>query len=325
MLLAAAMALSGCGTAGNSDDKPQTGTDGELLHAVVGYWGGTCESPIFVAYENGLFKEAGLDVELLKITGDVAILMANNELDAFELTPDKFKPMEQGLELMIIDSLHKGCIQGATTKESGIKTVADLEGKRVGAAIGSIPQIQIASEMVKMGKDPKKVTWLSYPNPQLEQAMDQGEIDAFAAYDPFTEIAVQNGKVKFFSNTFDEGLKDYLCCFIGMNKKTLDANPEIGKRMSQAFKKACEYLEAHPEDAAEMVMDKGYVAGDAALNAKLITDYTWIAGDKKTVDDSFREIWHQLARGGALENAPADLDAYIDELYPKMVSFMGEE
>lgn len=332
LLLAAALVLTGCGTGGNAapanttpaDGTPQGGENGGLIPAVVGYWGGTCESPIFVAYEQGFFEEAGLDVELLKITGDVAILMANDELDAFELTPDKFKPMEQGLELVITDSLHIGCIQGAASVESGIKTVADLEGKRVAAVVGSIPQIQISSEMVKAGKDPSKVTWLTYPNAQMELALDQGEIDAFAAYDPFPEMAVQNGKTKFFSNTFDEGLKDYLCCFVGMNAKTLQKNPEIGKRMSAAFKKACEYLEAHPEEAGKMAMEKGYIAGDAALNAQLITDYTWIAGDEDILKKSFVEIWHQIARAGAMEGAPADLDAYIDSLYNKMVDYMGE-
>ena len=271
-MLTFTLILAGCGTTATSDrnTENQGSGDNDLLHAVVGYWGGTCESPIFVAYEKGYFKEVGLDVELLKINGDVAVLMANNQLDAFELTPDKFKPMEQGLELKIIDSLHKGCIQGAASTASGIKSVADLEGKTVAAAVGGIAQIQISSQMVKLGLDPNKVNWVSYPNAQMEQALNQGEIDAFAAYDPYPEMAVQNGKVRFYSNTFDEGLKDYLCCFIGMNQKTLEANPEIAKRMSKAFKKACEYLAGNPPEAAQMEMEKGYIAGEATLNAQLI-------------------------------------------------------
>ncbi len=158
----------------------------------------------------------------------------------------------------------------------------------------------------------------------MNNILDQGEIDAFAAYDPWAEIAVQNGKTKFFSNTFDEGLKDYLCCFVGMNAKTLERNPEIGKRMSAAFKKACEYLEEYPEEAAKLAMDKGYIAGDAALNAQLIKDYTWIAGDEEILKSSFVEIWNQIARAGAMEDAPGDLDAYIEGLYEKMVDYMGE-
>jgi NitT/TauT family transport system substrate-binding protein len=323
------LALSGCtGSPAQQPPSQPAGTPAdigtELLKATVGYWGGTCESPIFVAYEQGFFKEAGLDVELLLITGDTAVLMAGGELDAFELTPDQFKPMEQGVELKIIDSLHKGCIQGATTVDSGIKTVADLEGKRVAAAVGSIPQIQISSQMVLLGKDPTKVEWLDYPLPQMEEALDRGEVDAFAAYDPWTEIAVQNGKVKFFSNTHDEGLKDTLCCFIGMSQRTLDANPEIARRMSQAFSLACDYLNANPAAAAAMEMEKGYIAGDEALNAQLIEDYTWVAGDRQVLEDSVREIWHQIYRAGAMPDAPEDIEGYIEELSTRMVAYYGE-
>ena len=326
-----ALILTGCSSSLPSPlpaQLPSQGTtDGDqpdLIPATVGYWGGTCESPIFVAYENGYFRDAGLDVTLLRITVDVALLIANNELDVYELTPDQFKPIEQGLEVKIIDSLHVGCIQGAASADSGIKSPADLEGKRVGAEVGGIAQILIASQMVLAGKDPTKVQWRSYPLDQMEYALDQGEIDAFGAYDPWAEIAVQNGKVKFFSNTFDEGLNDVLCCFVGMSKKSLDANPDLGRRMSKAFKQACEYLQGHPEEAAEMIMDKGYIAGDARLNAKLIGDYTWIAGDKRILDASFTEIWRQVARAGALDKDPEDLDSYIQELYGQMVSYMGE-
>jgi NitT/TauT family transport system substrate-binding protein len=324
-LICICLTLAACGGDASPPAQEPTGTEeGDLLKATVGYWGGTCESPIFVAYENGFFEDCGLDVDLLLITGETAVLMANGELDAFELTPDTFKPMEQGLELKIIDSLHKGCIQGATTIDSGIKSVADLEGKRVGAAIGSIWQIQIASQMVLAGKDPNKVEWITYPLNQVEEALDRGEIDAFAAYDPWTEIAVANGKVKFFSNTFDEGLKDNLCCFVGMSQRTLEANPEIARRMSKAFAMACDYLNENPAEAAAMAMEKGYIGGTEEMNAKLIADYTWVAGDRQLLEDSVREIWRQIYRAGAMPDAPDDVEAYIEELSQKIVSYHGD-
>ena len=191
--------LSGCGQVTSVGDgaKEGKGSAKPDNHVVLGYWGGTCEAPIYIGIEKGYFKEAGLEPEALLITSDVTALMANDELDCFELTPDKFKPMEQGLELAIIDSLHKGCIQGAASPESGIKTVEDLEGKKVAAAMGSIPQIQIASQMVLAGKDPSKVEWLTYPSAQMEAAMNAGEVDAFAQYDPWADIAVSNGATKF--------------------------------------------------------------------------------------------------------------------------------
>jgi NitT/TauT family transport system substrate-binding protein len=325
----AGLSLAGCSQPTAETPTPGVGQDGsDLIPVTIGYWGGTCESPIFIGFEKGFFEEAGIQPNMLQITSDVSPLMANDELDCFELTPDKFKPIEQGLEVKIIDSLHIGCIGGAASVESGIKTVADLEGKKVAAPIGSIQQIQIASQMVLAGKDPSKVEWVTYPNPEMELALDNGEIDAFAAYDPFPSMAWANGKVRFYSNTFDEGLKEYLCCFVGLSDRALarENGTEIAKRLSAAFKKSCQFLQDNPEEAAQIVQDAGYIAGDAALNAQCIKDYTWVAGDKELLDSSVNEIWMQVYRAGAMEDAPQDpdeLSAYIDTLRDRMVAYYG--
>ncbi len=332
---AAALAgpLAACGSS-TTQAGSNSSSNSKSNKVVLGYWGGTCEAPIYIGYEKGFFKEAGLEPELLLITSDVTALMANDQLDAFELTPDKFKPMEQGLELAIIDSLHIGCIQGAASVASGIKTVADLEGKKVAAPVGSIPQIQISSQMVLAGKDPNKVTWLTYPSAQMEKAMNAGEVDAFAQYDPWADIAVKNGATKFFSNTFDAGLKDYLCCFVGMSTKALNARPNIGPLLSQGFAKAAEFLEDNPEEATDIIINAGYVPvsteGGFTRDIMLqeIKAYPWISGNKEVLDKSFHEIWMQIYRAGAMEDAPSDpaaLTKYIDEtLYNKMVKYQGK-
>lgn len=331
MSLALCGMLAGCGS-GASSSGSASGDDANKV--VLGYWGGTCEAPIFIGYEKGFFQEEGLDPEMLLITSDVAPLMANDELDCFELTPDKFKPMEQGLEVKIADSLHIGCIEGAANPASGITSVEDLEGKTVAAEVGSVAQIQIASQMILAGKDPSKVEWVTYPIDQMEAAMWVGEVDAFADYDPWTDIAVGNGAVKFYSNTFDEGLKDYLCCFVGVSSKTLEENPKLGPKLSRAFKKANEYISAHPEECADIIVNQGYVPvnTDAGFTKDIMVDeikaYTWISGDKELLDESFYQIWMQINRAGAMEDAPSDEAELIDyinnTLYNRMVAYQGE-
>lgn len=324
MLVGSLMILSGCG---GSEEDQTAAESGDSIPCKIGYWGGTCEAPIYIAKEKGYFEECGISPELFVITEDTTTLMAKGQLDCYELTPDQFMPIKNGMEVKIIDSLHTGCIQGAATKESGIKSVKDLEGKKVGITNqGEITQIQVASEMVKAGKDPDKVEWVNYPNPQKQQAMEQGEIDAFVSYDPFAEMAVQDGHVKFFSNTFDDGLKEVLCCFIGANEAALEEHPELAGRLSKAFKMACEYLEEDPQGAAELIMEKEYITGDAALNAQLLDDYTWIAGDKDILYSSAKEIWHQIYRAGALEEEVSEdeLDGWIDNMVNEMVVYDGE-
>ena len=70
--------LSGCGQVTSAGDgaKEGKGSAKPDNHVVLGYWGGTCEAPIYIGIEKGYFKEAGLEPEALLITSDVTALMA---------------------------------------------------------------------------------------------------------------------------------------------------------------------------------------------------------------------------------------------------------
>lgn len=338
---AMAMGLAGCNSSSSSSSSSSSdsskssssSSSSTTSKAILGYWGGTCEMPIYVGYEKGFFKDAGLDIEIMKITEDVAPLMANGTLDCFELTPDKFKPMEQGLECVIIDSLHYGCQQGVSSAASGIKSATDLEGKNVAAEVGSIAQIMLSGLMVDGGKDPNKVNWVSYKNAQMDGALASGEIDAFAAYDPWPDISLDKDstRTRFWSWTFDDGIKDILCCFVGLSSKKLSEDPEVGKKLCEGFKKSADWIRSNVSDACSIAIDKGYVPINTdsgftrEMMEKEVEAYRFISGDKNEIDKSFKYIWESINKAGAMENAPADVDSYImGDLYSKMVNYQGE-
>lgn len=239
----------------------------------------------------------------MKITGDTTSLVATNKIDAVMLTPSLFKAMEQGLNIKITDGIHTGCIQGAAPKNSGIKSPADLKGKTVGVeSMGGIPMIEISSQMIKAGLDPTKdVKWVVYPAPQLSVAMEKGDIDCFATWDPYAEIAVEKGAVKFFSNTFDEDLKDKLCCFVGINGKTISDRPEVAKKITEAFSLAGKYISENPSEAAKIAIDKKYTAGDVKITSKLLGDYQWISGETERSKQSVQDLYGMLKENGVLD------------------------
>ena len=119
-----------------------------------------------------------------------------------------------------------------------------------------------------------------------------------------------------------------------MSTKTLNARPEIGPMLSEGFAKAAEFLTNNPEEAADIIVKGGYVPvnTDAGFTREIMLEeikaYTWSSGDRKLIDDSFHEIWMQINRAGAMEDAPTDpeeLNRYIDEtLYNKMVKYQGK-
>ncbi len=322
--------LAGCNN--NSNSNSSSDSSGETDKVILGYWGGTCELPIYVGYEKGFFTEAGLEPEIVKITEDVAPLMANGTLDCFELTPDKFKPMEQGLQCVIIDSLHYGCQQGVASAASGISTASDLEGKKVAAEVGSIAQIMLSGLMVDAGKDPNKVEWVSYKNAQMDGALASGEIDAFAAYDPWPDISLDKDSTRkrFWSWTFDDEIKDILCCFVGLSTRKMEDSPNVAKKLCDGFKKSADWIRSNVSDACTLAIEGGYVPvnTDAGFTREMmekeVEAYRFISGDKNEVDKSFKYIWESIHKAGAMDSSPVDLDGYITgELYEKMVKFQG--
>src|SRR5262249_30969766 len=121
-----ALLVTGC-----SSSNP---TPGGLTKLTVAYLGLTCEAPIFVALEQGFYKEEGLDVELVKTDWDglreglgIGNFDANHTLIMYLL-----KPIEQGVDIKITGGIHTGCLRLQVGADSKIKTVADLKGKTIG-------------------------------------------------------------------------------------------------------------------------------------------------------------------------------------------------
>ncbi len=280
-LLAAAFLAAGCG-----GDKAAAPKGKELRPVRVGYYGGTCEAPIYAAYENGIFKKHGLNVELVKITAATTKEnIATGKVDAIMASPGSFKSIEQGLNIKLTAGIHTGCIQAVAPVDSPVKSVADLKGKTVGVEnIGGPPMIYLSMELLKLGLDPKKdVTWRAYPGPQLIQALEKKEIDAFGTWDPFPQIVANEGKARiFFSNTHTQPYADQLCCYVGINGKVVSDEPEIARLLTQSFAEATAWVGAHPKEAAQIGVDKKYTGGSLELNSQLLASYKWISDPEKS-------------------------------------------
>ena len=163
----------------------------------IGYYGGTCEAAIYAAYEKGIFKAKGLNVELVKLNNDtLKENLATGKVDALQVSPGLFKPIEQGLDIKLTNGVHTGCIQGVAPTNSNIHSLKDLKGKVIGVdAIGGVPMTLLSVELGKLGIKPDKdVQWKAFPSPQLPQVLEKGETDAFATWDPFGQLSIDSGK-----------------------------------------------------------------------------------------------------------------------------------
>ena len=348
-LSAAALATVGCSSNSSSSTSSSStsSSSSELLPAKIGYWGGTCEAEIMIAEAKGYYKECGIDAQVFKITSGTSELIANNDIDFFEATPNFLPSIYQGLKIKLIDNVHTGCIQGVATKESGITSYKDLEGKKIGMfSEGDMAQLFIQALMKKDGLDYSKTQWTAYSDggaAMAFKALGSGELDGLTWFDPYGEIGELAGYTKFFNNAKEEAYKDYTCCFLAATQNIIDKSPDTCKKVCQAMKKAADFIKSNPAEAAKVIQDSGYVSDSATIltnfgisdtsqdiHERLLKSYTWCNGDKTMFNKSATKNWDILYYGtDVMTDAPAagpgssEYDEYVKKLVEKGYEYFG--
>ena len=314
-LAVSVVALAGC----QQQPAKKTYSEDEFVTVRVGNWGGTCETPLYVAYEQGFFEEHGIHADVQKITSGSAAFLAEGGYCIFEATPNFIPMMVNGLDIKFISAAHTGCLQAVGGPKSNIQSIADLEGKKVGlfSAAGDPGEVFLKAAMTDAGLDYNKTEWIVEGNiGTILKDLNDGKIDAFAYFDPYPEIAAEYfGCNVFFSISTDEPYKDMTCCFFAANKDVYE-DADVSARIATALQEACEWIEKDKAATAELIQDKGYVAESAALVAnfgvdtsagdiadiheKLLNDYTFGDNGKDAFDKSIQDQIGIIEKAGMM-------------------------
>jgi NitT/TauT family transport system substrate-binding protein len=272
--------LGFCALLVGSCNKKST-TDVETKKIRVGYIGLTCEASIFMAFENGFFKEEGLDAELVKCDWkNYKDTLASGGYDITQhLVMYFLKPIEQGLDVKFTGGIHRGCLRIQAAAKSDIQSIQDLRGKRIGVpGMGTPPFIFANRVLASNGIDPgKEISWRVFPAGELGLAVDKGEVDAVANAEPIGSLLVSSGKVRNIADQAkDAPYADEYCCEVIVNGTFLAANPKATAAATRALLKGAKWVESNPVAAAQISVDKKYIASNPELNAMAISHLRYI-------------------------------------------------
>ena len=308
--------VDGTGAASDATGAAVDYKYGKLQIQALG--GGACGAPSYIAYELGFFKEEGLDVEL--VSGTLDDLKAGLASGAFTVANGDFQffpSIQQGLDLKVIGGLHKGCIKIVVPPDSDIKSVADLAGKRIGIdEPGGTPQAVASVALANAGIDPTTgVTWVTYSLDLLTEAVKKGEVDAFAAWDPYGALAAKNDGYTILTDiATDDLFAGKSCCLLYASGSQIEKDPERVAAIARAYKKACDWINANPKEAAQIEIDKGYVAADDVdFLAELLASYDY----EYTTDEGKADVKYfveQLNKTGFL-SADTDPETFANDVY----------
>jgi putative hydroxymethylpyrimidine transport system substrate-binding protein len=170
--LAIALALTGGAQPAAAQDR---------LTLLLDWFVNPDHGPLVVARERGDFARAGVDVELIAPAdpNDPPKLVAAGKADvAVSYQPQLHLQAAQGLPLVRIGTLVATPLNCLVVAADGpIKTLADLEGRKVGFSVGGFEDALLGAMLENAGLTPADVTLINV-NFALSQALAAGRVDA---------------------------------------------------------------------------------------------------------------------------------------------------
>ncbi len=278
LAIGTALALSAVtlGACGGSDKDSAAADSGTLRITTLGLCN---EIPVFWAEENGIFKDNGLSVELVKSTGGAAALTALQSGDIDLAFTNPFSTMiarSQGIDVQWIATAYETtAVEGegtnamAVAKESGITDAKALNGKTIGVnEIGGINEIITTEWLTINGADVSSIKFVALPFNELASSVSSGKIDA-------AQIPAQNVDPKLGLTTLEDpyvavgnGKGLVFAGYVGTNKNVKDKETSF-KAFQDSLITANEAINAAENADAKFALQAERCKQDAAYLATL--------------------------------------------------------
>jgi taurine transport system substrate-binding protein len=211
---------------------------------------------------------------------------------------------------------------------SGINTIADLKGKKLGVPFVSTSHFHTLVALKAAGVDPSTVKILNLRPPEIAAAWDRGDIDATYVWDPVLAKVKHNGKVLTTSgqvaaqtgqSTFDGFVVD---------KKFAQSNPEFVVKFVEVLAKSdanyrdqkAKWAVGSPE-VAGVAKESGAKEADVPASLALYAfptlaqqaSSTWLGGGTSGGAAKSLEATAQFLKSqGTIQNVLPDYSAGVD-------------
>lgn len=252
---AAAGLLAACGSSSSSSSgKPAASSSNKSLPSKVRVGTIAPYIEINVMQKQGFLNKAlgpGVDVSFHPLLSAVpmANAVAGGSLDiGHSATPTS--AIAAGDPIKIIATFeHNVSGEGLLVKpNSGITTISDLKGKKIGAPT-AVPSVQLYNSLKSVGLSLSDVTLVSLEANVGVAGLIRGAVDAYSAFDPYYTQAILQHQAQNL-NLGATYIKSYNV--ITANAGFLSKYPEAAKRFLQAMKESIAWIHANPSETVAL-------------------------------------------------------------------------
>jgi len=242
-----------------TEGPTSAGTELVPVTLPVGYIPNIQFAPLYVGIEKGYYREAGIDLSIdYSMENDNAVLVANNNLQFAVVSGEQvLLARSQQMPIVYVMAWYQEYPVGVAAKtSSGIKSVSDLKGKKIGLpGTYGANYIGLIALLDSVGLSEKDVVLDSIGYNQVEMLMADKD-DAVAIYSANEPVQLKKMGQDIVLFKVSDAV-DLVGNGIITNEKTLAENPELVQAIVDATLKSLQYVTDHPEESFEI--SKKYV------------------------------------------------------------------
>src|SRR5437016_6995229 len=271
-------------------------------------------SAYYVAQQEGLFKKHGLDVRINTGPSGSAMVsfLINGQIEsAFGSEIAGVSNHNRDANVVVVAQATR-LVRWIAVVGRNVDTLDGLKGKKVGIARSSGGEVFWLAMIDKLKLNPADYTVVNVEAPEMVAALERGNIDAYAVWEPWVTrgmAAVKNTKVlKTQEGILEQGV------YIYMNLGWIKKNPAHAESFIRALVEATEIINKDRKRAAKDV--SAFLKSlDPPLVEQLMTKLTFDMELGATTINMFRLAEAQLKGQGKLTK-PLD---YREFVYPEVL------
>jgi ABC-type nitrate/sulfonate/bicarbonate transport system substrate-binding protein len=300
LVICTVLILTACGnTQDNSADQESSQDKAKKVTLVLDWTPNTNHTGLYVAQENGYFKEEGLDVEII-MPGEAGAdqLVASGKAD-FGISAQETltEARVQGVPIVSIAALIQHNTSGfASPADKNITSPKDYEGKTYGGWGAPVEKAVISSLMMQENADPEKVEIVNMGDTDFFTAVER-DIDFAWIYYGWTgvEAELRGEKLNMQYLTDYSDKLDYYTPVLTTNENMIEEDPETVRAFVAAVSKGYQYAIDQPEEAADIL-----IKAVPDLDPELVkASQKWLSpkykDDASKWGEQNQEIWENYA------------------------------
>lgn len=220
------------------------------------------DGQIWTGVNRGLFAKQGVELELRQFNTGLELFqaMVGGSLDmlATGAVISNFPARGQG-KVFLINNVEFATAQLWVRGDQGIKSIADLKGKRIATTTGTTAHVFLDKALRANGLDPRDVELLNQRMPEAVTSFISGAVPAVALWVPF-DVTVRD-KVPGAVKLVDAGAFYPEAAIVGgwaARNDWYEQNQATCVKLIKAWSEANDWIIANPDAALQELQAKNY-------------------------------------------------------------------